>query len=171
MKYVIHLLLFKISWGACVFGALYGATRISFLVSVTCLTLAILLTSPKRRIDFLKVALVLPLGIGFEYINELLPLYSFVPDTQSPPGWMLCFWPAFAILFIETLEFLYDRNIVIQFLFGFAFGAGYWAGEYLGLIQFQGNKVLSMGLFAALWSLQFLLILRVTKYIDRKFTS
>lgn len=170
MKYVIHLFLFKISWGACVFGALFGATWVSFCVAVTCLTLAILLTSPKRRIDFLKVAFIIPLGIGFEFLNEFLPLYTFIPASQFPPTWMLCFWPAFAILFIETFEFLYDRNILFKFVFGFLCGASYWAGEYFGLIQFQGNKFMSMGLFAVLWSLEFLVILRITKYIDRKFS-
>lgn len=169
MKYVIHLLLFFISWGACVFGALNGATWLSFCTSVVCLTLAILLTSPKRRIDVLKVAFIIPLGVGFEFINEMLPLYTFVPESKYPPTWMLCFWPAFSILFIESLEFLYYRNIVVKFIFGFLGGASYWAGEYLDLIQFREDKMMTMGIFAAIWAVQFLLILRITQYIDRRF--
>lgn len=171
MKYIIHLFLFGLAWGACVFGAHVGAAWISFGMSVTCLTLAILICSPKRRIDILKVALIVPLGVGFEYFNEFLPLYTFIPESKYPPVWMLCFWPAFSILFIEVLEFLYPRHLIVKFIFGFLGGMSYWPGQYLGLIQFQGNPYLSMVIFAGIWAVQFVLLLRISEAIDRRFSA
>lgn len=171
MKYIIHIFLFVLSWGACVFGALNGAPWLSFGVSATCLTLAVLLSSPRRRVDFLKVGLVIFLGVGFEFFNELMPFYQFIPESKYPPVWMLCFWPAFSILFIETLKPLYYRNFVFRYGAGLLGGMTYWSGEYLGLIEFLPEKSLTMGAFAALWAVQFVLLLRVAHFIDRRFAA
>lgn len=138
---------------------------------MTCLTLAVLLSSPRRRIDFLKVGLVIALGIFFEFFNEWMPFYHFVPNSKFPPIWILCFWPAFSILFIETLKPLYYRNFFIRYGAGLLGGMTYWSGDYLGLIQFQDDRNLTMGAFVALWAVQFVLLLRVSQYIDRRFSS
>ncbi len=171
MNYVIHIFLFIVSWGACVFGAMNGAPWLSFGVSATCLTLAVLLSSPRRRVDFLKVGLVIFIGVVCEYFNELLPFYKFIPESKYPPVWILCFWPAFSILFIETLEPLYRRNFFVRYAAGLLGGMTYWSGEQLGLIQFEPEKALTMGAFAALWAVQFVLILKVAHFIDRRFSS
>ncbi|MCC6137162.1 MAG: DUF2878 domain-containing protein [Bdellovibrionaceae bacterium] len=170
MKQLIHWFLFHISWGACIFGALNQAVWLSFSVSVTCLTLTILLSSPKRRTDIFKVCIIMVLGVLLEIANAALPLYNFVPDTGYPPAWLLCFWPAFAIMFLESLKFFYNKNILIRFVAGFIGGAGYWAGEWMGLMKFLENTHVTMGLFATLWAIEFIALLKVSAYIDKRFS-
>lgn len=168
MKQLIHWFLFHLSWGACIFGAINQAVWLSFSVSVTCLMLTILLSSPKRRFDILKVAVIIAVGLLLELINAALPLYKFVPDTGYPPAWLLCFWPAFAIMFLESLKFIYNRNILIRFVAGFIGGAGYWAGEWMGLMKFQGDTRVTMGLFAVLWAIEFIVLLKISAAIDKR---
>lgn len=171
MKYIIHLFLFSLSWGACVFGALNGATWLSFGISATCLTLAVLLSSPRRRVDFFKVGVVITMGIFFEFFNEVMPFYRFIPESKYPPIWMWCFWLAISILFIETLKPLYYRNFFYRYSVGLLGGMSYWVGDHLGLLQFDPDKMLTMGAFAALWAVQFVLILKVSHFIDRKLSA
>lgn len=161
------------SWGACLFGAINGAVWVGFCVSAICLSLAILLGSPRRRTDILKVSVVMGVGLLFETINFWLPLYSFTPNIDSwfPPQWMLCFWLAFAILFLEALKFLYSKHISIRFLAGVWGGAGYCAGEWLGLIDFFQPHLVTMSLFAVLWGVEFVLLLKICEFLEHSFES
>jgi hypothetical protein len=159
------------SWGACLLGALNDAVWIGFSVSVTSCVLAVLISSPKRRIDFLKVGIVIALGMLFEAINARLGLYSFIPDQEFPPAWLLSFWPAFSIMFIEMLKYFYNKPFAVKFLAGFVGGAGYWAGEWLGLIRFHEDKYVMMFVFALVWSIEFIALLTISRTIDKSFPA
>lgn len=80
----------------------------------------------------------------------------------------MCFWLAFSIMFLETLSFFYDKPVWLRFLVGFIGGAGYWAGEWLGLMSYQQPQMATMGAFATLWGLEFLVLLRLSEFIDQQ---
>lgn len=166
MKHFIHAFLFYMSWAACLLGALNEAVWIGFSVSITSCVIAVLISSPRRRVDFFRVIVIICLGFVLEAVNMHLRLYSFVPESTLPPAWLLSFWPAFSILFLDILKFFNNRAFVYKFIAGFTGGAGYWAGQWLALIEFREDKYVMMFVFAMIWAVEFMLLLWVNRIID-----
>ena len=167
MNKVFHFLSFGLGWALCLWAAIAQWPLFSWMVSLGLLTVNISLQE-RRRISIAKVLVVLLLGFVFELVNRHLGFYEF-PKNEAwyPPSWLLAFWPAFSLLFMEILDDLASRPLWSHFLIGLSGGAVYFCGEYVNLIRFHEPKIVTFSLFCVLWSVEYILLVKLSRAAGR----
>jgi Protein of unknown function (DUF2878) len=164
----LNLISFKIGWDLCIWAAIQHQAMLSWLAGCALVTINISVQK-KRRISLAKVVCVLALGFSFETLNAHLGFYTF-PNHYSflPPSWLMAFWPAFSLLFIEFMDVFDTKPFWFHLLVGVTGALGYYCGEWINLIHFREPVSYSLGFFCAVWALEYLVIVKTTSLVGRK---
>lgn len=141
--------------------------RLSWMISLGLLVVNISLQE-RRRISISKVLVVLVLGFVFELVNMHVGFYEFPKShTWYPPSWLLAFWPVFALLFMDIIGSSAKKPFGWNFLFGLIGGGLYYLADWANLIHFHDPKAVTFALFCVLWSLEYILLVKLTRMAGR----
>ena len=167
MNKVLHLFSFNIGWSLCVWAAVAQWPLFSWMVGLG-LVIVNIAVQPRRRIAIGKVLTVIALGSLMELFNLQLGLYTFPKDPSwHPPAWLFAFWPVFSLMFIDFIEGISRKPLWIHFIIGVIGGAGYYCGEWIGLITFREPKMISLALFSTIWAIEYILLMKATVAVGK----
>ncbi len=168
MNKTLNLISFKIGWALCIWAAVIHQPLFSWLAGFALLTINISVQK-KRRISIAKVTTVMALGFFFETLNQHLGFYVF-PEHASffPPSWLLAFWPAFSLLFIDFMDVFMYKPVWFHLAVGITGAAGYYCGEWSQLLMFSRPLTLSLSLFCLVWAVQYLTIVKAATFVGRR---
>ncbi|MEL7049476.1 MAG: DUF2878 domain-containing protein [Pseudomonadota bacterium] len=161
---------FKLTWTACVYGAVSGWPWAGPLAAVA--IIAVHLAFAFDRFEELKLIVLCGLlGAALESALIQSGLVSYfgqpiIPGSDLPPLWLLAMWFGFATLLNVSFRFLHHRLIIAAVL-GLAVGPlTYLGGENLGGITFTGDRNLALGAIAILWAVVMPLLCWVARQWD-----
>ena len=156
---IVNLVVFQSAW----FSAALLRDN-SIVVMVFLLAVHAYLT-PKRQVDLYTVMLILPIGIA----SELLLISSGLLSYQSGlllPVWMVLLWIHLSLSLNHSLLWMQKIPVIWQSLLAALAGAGsYAAATNFEAIHLHESQVASLLIIAAIWAVQFPLMMKVAKHV------
>ena len=170
MKTIVNVLGFKLSWWACVLGAVNGLKYLGPIAMLIFLVLHLYLNSTNRSelkliLIFAFVGTFIDTMMAYSNLIGYVGLYS--DDIIIAPLWITAMWCGFSALVNHSLAWLKDKWSS-AFLFGAIGGPlAYFAGQKIGAINGINtlSSVMAIGIF---WALVFPSILYVLNYYEKK---
>lgn len=154
---ICHLLLYYISWFACVLGAAQGLPWLGPSIVLPCVIIQYVLQYHRGNIE------------GAWFFISVLPCFGFLADSflvgaglfefaANPwawplaPPWMVALWVSFGMLFYACLGSLLRRYGLLSLLSFVAFPLAYWLGVKFeaALMPKAWLSLLSLGLIWAM---------------------
>lgn len=156
---IVNLVVFQCAW----FSA--ALLRDNSIVVMVFLLAVHAYFTPKRQTDLYTVMLILPIGIA----SELLLISSGLLSYQSGlllPIWMVLLWVHLSLSLNHSLLWMQKIPVIWQSVLAALAGAGsYAAATKLGAIHLHESQVTSLLIIAAIWAVQFPLIIKVAKHV------
>lgn len=141
---VKNLILFKIGWLACVFGAASGQSWLG-LVAVIAIVLEHLRTTPEPQKELWLLSLAAFLGLGWESMMVSLNLLSYsdgVVIAGFAPYWIVAMWVLFATTVNVGMRWLKRHWLIAAVAGGVGGPLSFYAGANLGAVQFTNDLAL-----------------------------
>ena len=154
MKTIVNVLGFKLSWWACVLGAVNGLKYLGPVAMLIFLILHLYLNSTNRSelkliIIFAFVGTIIDTLMAYSNLIGYVGLYS--EDIIIAPLWITAMWCGFSALVNHSLAWLKDKWS-LAFLFGAIGGPlAYIGGEKLGAIYFNGGFFEILVMLGVVW--------------------
>lgn len=171
---IIHSIFYNLAWLAAILLAAQNEGAYATLVILTTVTLQTLwqYTVAKQTTGlWLFMLLFLILGTAVDTTLMNAGIIQFPGNTfgnhVSPP-WMSALWLSFSITFYSTLQYLFERYLVVAMLSFFAFPIAYSLGVRLGAANFPHGYMSSM-IVGIIWAALFPFTLWLYKNISIKF--
>lgn len=156
---IVNLVIFQAAW----FSAALLKDN-SIVIMVFLLAVHAYLTT-KRQADLYTAMLILPIGIA----SELLLISSGLLSYQSGlllPVWMVLLWIHLSLSLNHSLEWLQKVPVIWQSVLAALAGTGsYAAATNLGAIHLHESQVTSLLIIAAIWAVQFPLMVMIAKQV------
>ena len=163
---LINIILFQLSWFACVMG---GANGLPYMgVVVTTFVLIWHLTQAKTpKSELWLMASALALGATFDQVLLSFNLITYLHNGWSPnlvPVWILALWLGFSTILNVSLRWMRNRHLV-AIIFGCLGGPlAYLSAEKLGAVVISSN--ISYLALAVGWAFMTPLLLIISKRFD-----
>ncbi|MEM6639426.1 MAG: DUF2878 domain-containing protein [Pseudomonadota bacterium] len=155
---VITLIIFKLSWLAIVFGAVWERPWLGLLAIGGFFAYEVVARG--RRAVVFPALVVGALGFAVDNIYVLSGLISFSTDSVGyAPYWMALLWVNFALIVEHGLVFLHNRPLLAALLGAIGGPSAYLAGVKLGLIGLDVAPAAVLSVIALTWALAMPLML------------
>jgi len=162
MRLLINLLLFQVSWFACILGAAHGYRWLGPAVVCASIALHLLTQIPpsERRTEIALMLRATILGLFIETALIQTQWISYTGTTPPyPPLWLIALWPAFAMTLRHSLAWLQGRSILAILLGAVAGPLSYMAGAQLGAATLA-HPLAAMIYLAIAWAITMPLLAR-----------
>jgi len=157
LRSVANIALYQVVWFLCVLGGNSGGTMAVMLV------LLHLFFSKKRLADLKMMAMLLIAGMLIDGTLLATGFFSFTNDTGWPiPLWLAVIWLALATLPHHSLAWMQGRYLLCVLFGGLGGPLAYWAGERLGVMQFNLSLFSSMLILAGIWAVLWPLVMHLS---------
>jgi hypothetical protein len=167
MMLVINVLLFQLSWFACVLGAAHGLPWIGVLAAAP--AIAWHLAHAKRAArELALIAAACVVGALFE---TLLLQAGWVRYSDgmlfegTAPGWMVALWASFATTLNLSLRWLRPRWALAGLFAALAGPASYYAGARLGALELAAPTAALIAIGIG-WSILTPALLQAAHWLD-----
>ena len=163
---IINIILFQLSWFACVMG---GANGLPYMgVAVTTFVLIWHLTQAKvPKLELWLMASALVIGATFDQTLLSFNLITYMHNGWSStfvPVWILALWLGFSTVLNVSLRWMRNRHL-IAIIFGCVGGPlAYFGAEKLGAVLIISN--ISYLALALGWGIITPLLLLISKRFD-----
>ena len=139
-----NLILFKIGWIACVFGAAMSQSWLG-LVAVIAIVLEHLRTAPEPQKELWLLGMAAAMGVAWESMmvsQNLLSYSEGMVMAGFAPYWIVAMWALFATTVNVGMRWL-KRHWSIAAIAGAVGGPmSFYAGANLGAVQFTSDQAL-----------------------------
>lgn len=164
---VINILLFKLGWVMCVFGA---GNQMAWLgvCAASAVALVHLASADRPAVTVQLLILAALVGLIWEsaLVNSTLLSY---PGTRAlgylPPAWIVAMWVLFATTLNLGLRWLKGRWLLAAVFGAIGGPMGFWVGEQAGAVTFA-NPVLALGAIGAGWAFLMPLLMYLSCLFD-----
>ncbi|MEO1207076.1 MAG: DUF2878 domain-containing protein [Pseudomonadota bacterium] len=157
MHILFNIVAFKLTWTACVYGAVNAMPWAGPLAAAVIIAIHLALARlPLPELQLVGLSGLM--GLVFETALIQTGLVSFAGQLELaglgwPPAWLLAMWLGFATLLNVSFRFLHHR-LVVAALLGAAVGPlTYLGGESLGGITFTSDRTLALVAVAVMWGI------------------
>ncbi|TSA57181.1 MAG: DUF2878 domain-containing protein [Methylophilaceae bacterium] len=163
---IINVILFQVSWFACVLGAANSLPYMGIIVTAGILAWHLMqATTPKTELWLMGIALAL--GASFDQALLSFNLVTYMHHGWSSsvvPIWILGLWLGFSTILNVSLRWMRNQHLV-AILFGFVGGPlAYLSAEKLGAVVILSN--ISYVTLALGWAIITPLLLFISKRFD-----
>lgn len=168
MHMILNVVVFQITWAACVLGAASGFPWAGPAMAAVAASLHLWFAPGKGRELILMLAAAV-LGCVFETALVQTGLVSYQSaslGTGMAPPWLIAMWFAFATLLNVSLRFLHGRFVIATVLGAILGPLAYLAGERLGGIAFPTDRTHALVALAVVWGIAMPLLTWLAMRLD-----
>jgi hypothetical protein len=163
---IINVILFQVSWFACVLGAANNLPYMGIIVTAGILAWHLIqVKAPKTELWLMGITLAL--GASFDQALLSFNLVTYMHHGWSSsvvPVWILALWLGFSTILNVSLRWMRNQHLV-AILFGFVGGPlAYLSAEKLGAVVILSN--ISYVTLALGWAIITPLLLFISKRFD-----
>ena len=170
-RIVLNAMLFNAGWLGCVLSSRWGAALMSPVVVAGILALQVMLHERAERGALLRtIAVVGVLGTIVDTGMLWAGVLSFRGSSEISAVfvvWIGAFWVNFAATLLVALRWFRDHLVIAAVVGAVSAPGTYYAGELLGALALNEDRVLAMVALGVEWAVVFPVVLVMSGMMER----